>query len=184
MEPDYNLERACNTTACAISSGKVDLVRFFLSKGAKPTGRYLQSEDTYLGAAARLPEPDMLKLLIEHGAELEGSQALRQAVQRGQVHNAKFLIDQGVDVNEAYTRYCYAESKHQIWGPSFHCAVMGTPLERHQRQASKAEMVRFLLSHGANVEALDGAGRTPCQLAVEKGEHGVVDVFKEHGVER
>jgi len=55
MEPHYNLERAYNTTACAISSGKVDLVRFFLSKGAKPTGRYLQSEDTYLGAAARLP---------------------------------------------------------------------------------------------------------------------------------
>ncbi len=61
---------------------------------------------------------------------------------------------------------------------------MGSPLERHPRQASKAETVRFLLSHGANVEALDGVGRTPYQLAVEKSEHGVVDVFKEHGVER
>jgi len=184
MEPDYNLERASNTTACAISYGKVDLARFFLSRGAKLTGRYLQPEDTYLGAAARLPEPAMLKLLIEHGAKLERSQALRQAVQNGQVHNAKVLLELGVDVNEVYTRYNFPERKHEIWGSSLHWAVMGTPLERQERQASKAETVRFLLSSGAKVEVLDGAGRTPFQLAVEKGEHGVIDVFEEHGVKR
>lgn len=184
MEPDYNLERACNATAVAISSGQVDLVRFFLSKGAKPTGRYLQSEDTYLGAAAGLPEPDMLKLLVEHGAKLEGSQALRQAVESGQVHNAKILLDLGEDVNEAYTKYSYAEEKLLNWGSPLHWAVMGTTNERRKKQASKAETVRFLLSQGAKAEVLDGAGKTPFQLAVEMGEHAVVDVFKEHGVER
>ena len=126
----------------------------------------------------------MLELLIEHGAKLEESQALRQAVQNGQVHNAKILLELGTDVNEAYTRYNYPERKHEIWGSSLHWAVMGTPLERQKRQASKAETVRFLLSQGAKVEVLDGAGRTPFQLAVEIGERGVVDVFEEHGVER
>ena len=186
MEADYNLERACNTTAVAIASGKVDLARFFLSRGAKPTGRYLQPEDTYLGAAARLPEPDMLKLLIEHGAKLEGSQALRQAVERGQVHNANILLELGADVNETYTSYNYPLLKHEVWGSPLHWAVIGTPhlsVERQKRQASKAETVRFLLSRGAKADVLDGEWKTPFQSAVEKDDHSVIDVFKEFGVE-
>ena len=183
MAPDYNLERACNTTAVAIASGKVELVRFFLSKGAKPTGRYLQPEETYLGAAAGLPEPDMLKLLVEHGAKLEGSQALRQAVQHGQVRNAQILLDLGVDVNEAYTRYNFMAEKHEVWGSALHWAVMGTSYG-FQKQASKADTVRFLLSRGAKADTLDGAWKTPFQCAVEKDEHGVVDVFKEYGINK
>ena len=183
MEPDYDLERAGNTTGCAIASGQVELARFLLSKGGKPTGRYIQLEDTYLGAAARLPEPDMLKLLIEHGAKIEGSQALRQAAENGQVRNAKILVNLGANVNEVYARYNYHVRKHEVTGSPLHWAVMGTTYERQKRQASKAETVRFLLSQGAKADALDGAWKTPFRSAVEKEEPDVIDVFKEYGIE-
>ena len=183
MEPDHNLDRAINTTAFAIAGGKVDLVRFFLSKGAKPSGRYLQPEDTYLGSAARQHDPGMLELLLENGAELKGSQALRQAVQNGQVENAKILVALGEDVNEKYTRWNYVDRKEEVWGTPLHWAVMGTPLERQDRQASKADTVRYLLSVGAQADGVDGLGKMPRDIARENGEDDIVDVFTKCGTE-
>ena len=183
MEPNYDLHWAINPMAMAISRGNIDLARFLLSRGAKPSGRYIQPEDTFLGAAARLAKPDMLNLLIEHGVKIEGSQALRQAAQNGQVHNAKILLELGADVNERFTRYDYVENKNKTLGYPLNWAVIGQAVHFHKRQASEAETVRFLLSQGAKADVLDGAGRTPFQLAVEKNEHSIVDAFKDHGIE-
>lgn len=184
MEPDYNLDRAGNATSFAIAKGKIDLVKFFLEKGANPTGRYLQPEDTYLGAAARQQTSDMLKLLIEKGANLKGSQALRQAAQSGRPNNAKFLLDIGADINELYIRYNTFERKNEITGAPLHWAVKGTPLNRPGKPASKSEMVRFLLSHGAKPELIDEAGKSAFQLALDLHETDVVQVLKEHSIEK
>ena len=187
MKADHNLERAINPTACAIANGDLELVKFFLSKGANPNGRYIQPEDTYLGAAASLPQLDMLRLLIEHGSKLEGSQALRQAVQNGRIDNAKLLLSQGVDVNEVYTRFDYIEDKEQAWGYALHWAIIRTPKcwrQAWQKPASKADTVDFLLSRGANPKLLDGEGETPLQLAVAADEGEVIEVFREYGVEK
>lgn len=183
MKPDYNLERAGNTTSFAIASGKFDLVRFFLEKGAKLTGRYLQQEDTYLGVAARQQTLDVLKLLIDKGAELKGSQALRQAAQSGRVDNAKYLLGIGADVNELYTRYNIYKKKDEVTGAPLHWAVRGTPLNLKGKPVSKGEMVRFLLSKGAKPELVDSAGKTAFQVAREVDETEVIEVFKEHSVE-
>ena len=187
MEPDFNLERAINTTARAIANNHVDLVEFFLSQGAKPTGRYLQPEDTYLGNAAALPAIEMLKLLIKNGAKLEGSQALRQAVQNGRLENAKYLLNLGADINEAYTYMNYIEGKEVPYGSPLHWAIKKTPWvwrEEWQKPTSQAETVRFLLSRGAKPDSLDKKGRTPFQIAAKKDLQEVIGVFKEFGVER
>ena len=183
MKPDHDLHWGINPMARAISRGNIDLARFLLSRGAKPSGRYIQPEDTFLGAAARLAKPDMLNLLIEHGVKVEGSQALRQAAENGQVHNAKILLEHGADVNERFTRYDYMENKNKTLVYPLHWAVIGQAVQFHKRQASEAETVRFLLSQGAKADVLDGAGKTPFQLAVEKNEHSILDAFREHGVE-
>ena len=184
MKPDYNLDRAGNTTSFAISSGKIDVDKFFLEKGAKPNGRYLQPEDTYLGTAARQQTSDMLKLLIEKGSKLEGSQALRQAAQCGRLNNAKFLLDLGVDVNELYIRYNVFENKYEISGSALHWAIRGTVLNRPGKPSSKAETVRFLLSHGAKPELVDAAGKSAFQLALDLHEDDVVQVFKEYSINK
>ena len=179
MKPDHNLDRAINTTACAIAMNNVNLVKFFLSRGAKPTGHYLNPDDTYLGAAARRPQSEMLKLLLESGSEVKGSQALRQAAERGQIRNADILLDVGVNVNEVFTERDRVARKDNIWGCPLHFAISSSSAEAPDRQASKAEMARFLLSRGANPEVRNGQGKTALQLAVEENEDEVVRILKD-----
>ena len=184
MEADYHLDRAWNATAVAISHQNVDLVRFFFSKGAKLAGYCSYPDSTYLGNAASKVKPDMLNFLLEHGAELKDSQALRHAVQFGQVRNAEILLELGEDINEAYTRYDWVQKRDENWGRPLHWAVIGPFADCLESQASKAETVRFLLSRGAKADVIDKEGKTPFQLAVDKDERVVLDVFKEFGVER
>lgn len=179
MRPDHNLERVGNTTSFAIAYNRVNLVRFFLQQGAKPTGRYLQHHDTYLGAAARRPSTDMLNLLVEYGSELKGSQALRQAAKAGQLQNAKILLDLGADVNEVFHKYNYLEDKYVILGCPLHFAVIGSS-PQSERQASNLEMVELLLSHGARTNVVDGQGRTPVQIALQGSDSDIVKVLKAH----
>ena len=182
MQPDHNLDLATNTTACAVAMNKVDLVKFFLSHGANPTGHYLQAEDTYLGAAARRSSSEMLKLLLQHGSTLEGSQALRQAVERGQLRNAEILLDCGADVNEVYTRPDYLANKDEVMGCPLHFVNVDAWLDiPGERQVSRPEMVRFLLSRRAKLDVLDGQGRTPMQKAIQEKAEDVLQAFREHG---
>lgn len=183
MKPDHNLDRAINTTACAIAVNNVDLVKFFLAPGANLTGRYLQPEDTYLGAAARRPQPDMLKLLLEHGSKLEGSQALRQAVERGQIGNAEIILDKGADVNETFTQHDFLAGRDSVWGCPLHFAISPAFPGAPDRQASKPEVVRFLLSRGAKPELRNEQGKTPLRLAVEEDEEAVIRVLNECGAD-
>ena len=183
MTPDYNLDRAISPFARAVASNQVDLAAFFLSRGAKPTGRYIIENDTYLGTAARRPSSDMLELLIEHGSKLEGSQALAQAVQYGQIDNVEILLELGVDINEVYTTMDYVARETKNLGSALHFAVTGGPLDI-ERQYLEAEVVHFLLGRGAKADLTDGEGRTPLKVAVQECKYDVVQVFKNHGIEK
>ncbi|KAG8526630.1 uncharacterized protein KY384_008831 [Bacidia gigantensis] len=179
MKPDHNLDRAINIMAQAISHNHVNLARFLLEQGAKPTGRYIQPEDTYLGEAARKPSSDMLKLLLQHGARLEGSQALRQAAEAGQLRNAGILLESGADVNEVFTRYDWVKGEDQVMGCALHFAVKDSELIC-ERQVSKVEMIQFLLSRGARLDVVDGEGLTPRQIAANMGEAAILEVLRQH----
>jgi len=181
MKPDHNLDRAINPTAHAIAMNNVELVRYFLAQGANPTGRYIQREDTYLGAATRHPQSYMLELLLEHGSKLEGSQALRQAVERGQIRNAEILLDRGADVNETFTQYNFHEGRDKVWGCPLHFAI--SPWESQVRGASKPEVVQFLLFRGAKPELRNGQGKTTLDLAVEEKEEAVVRILSDYSPE-
>ena len=182
MTPEYNLDRAVSPFAGAVARNSVGLAAFFLSRGAKPNGCYGSETDTYLGAAARRSSSDMLNLLIKHGAKVEKSQALRQAVQYGQVRNAEILLGLGADVNEVYTKMNHSTGKDE-WASPLHFAIKGGPLHL-DRQSPKPEVVRFLLAHRANPDVRDSEGRTPFELAVENHEEDIGGVFKEHGVNK
>lgn len=56
---------------------------------------------TPLGLAAGAYEtPDVLELLINHGAVVKRSSALAQAAQEGRMANIKYLFGQGADIND------------------------------------------------------------------------------------
>jgi len=134
----------------------------------------MSPDDTYLGAAARRPQSEMLKLLLDSGSQIKGSQALRQAVERGQIRNADILLHVGVDVNEVFTKHDLFSGKDSVWGCPLHFAISSWCSNSPDRQASKAETVRFLLSRGAKAEARNGQGKTAQQLAVEENEAKIV----------
>lgn len=182
MTPNYNLDRAGSPFAYAVRRNNVDLAAFFLSRGAKVNECYGSQTDSYIGAAACRPSPDMLKLLIEHGAKYEGTQALRQAIQYGQLTNAEILLGLGADVNEVYEQRDHSLEKDERDSP-LHLAVKGGPLN-FRRQSSKPEVVRFLLAHGANPDVKNGDGKTPFDVAVQDHAEDIMQVFREHGVDK
>jgi len=178
MEVDYDLAQAISPLACAISRRMVDFSRFLLDKGANPNGRYTFAPDTFLGAAARHMNPDLLNLLIEHGALLQGSQALRQAAEYRRICNAQRLLELGVDVDEVFTR-----PEDEPWGCALHFAINGGQLNIPVTD-SPVEMIKFLLQHGAQVDIRDGDGKTPLELAQEAGETELVQLFMQNGLEQ
>ncbi|KAN0098923.1 ankyrin repeat protein [Hyaloscypha variabilis] len=184
MSANYNLDRAISPLARVIGR-KIDFTRFLLQKGANPNGRYIFEKDTFLGAAARLPTPDMLNLLIQFGARLQGSHALRQAAQFRQICNARRLLELGADVNEVFTRPVYDTpyvEQEAIWGCALHFAIKGGELNV-PIQDSPAEMVQFLLDNGARTDILDGDGKTPLQIAQVTRQRDVIQVFRKHSIE-
>jgi ankyrin repeat protein len=183
MSADYNLERAISPLACAISSN-YEFAKFLLQKGANPNGRYILEEDTFLGCAASSPTPDMLNLLVQHGARLQGSHALREATQYRRINNTKRLLELGTDINEVFTRPVYDPSnplREVIWGCALHFAIKGGQLNKPITD-SPTEMVRFLLEQGAQADTLDGDGKTPLQVAKLAKKRDIIQVFHEYGI--
>jgi ankyrin repeat protein len=89
--------------ALAIRHQQPVMVRHLLARGANPNGRAPQAG--MLACAVRhLPDPGILRLLIEHGAELEaadgdGNTALNFAARDDRLDLARILLEAGADPN-------------------------------------------------------------------------------------
>ena len=104
--------------ALAIRYRQPAMVRRLLARGADPNGRAPQAG--MLACAVRhLPDPAILRLLIEHGAELDaadgdGNTALNFAARDDQLQLARILLEAGADPNarteRGYTVLCFARS--------------------------------------------------------------------------
>ena len=176
LSPNFELGQAGNLLSSSLHS--TELVKLLLEKGADPNGQYLSQ--TYVARAAALPTVDVLNLLVKHGARLEGS-PLRKAAEYRRIPNVERLLELGQDINEVFTETTYlSEPPSQvILGSALHSAVQGGRLQLPVTN-SPAEMVRFLLGHGAKANILNGEGKTAFQLA--KGREDIVQAFKDHGV--
>lgn len=102
--------------ALAIRHQQPAMVRRLLDRGADPNGRAPQAG--MLACAVRhLPDPAILRLLIEHGAALEaadgdGNTALNLAARDERLDLAGILLEAGADPNarteRGYTVLCFA----------------------------------------------------------------------------
>jgi ankyrin repeat protein len=108
---------------------------------------------TPLDRAACQGHPDVVRLLIERGAEVDSRDERRWtplhfASRYGQLEVSRVLVDHGADVN-ARQRY--------------HCIPMPFSAEfGHLR------IVKLLLERGADIDAPDGSGQTPYNVASKR----------------
>ena len=151
---------------------------------------------TPMHVAARAGHADILSLLIEHGADADGQDRLRQtpldrASRNGKLEAGQCLLDHGANIDAQNT---------DGWTPLF-CAVIyghvefarmllnrGASINTHNNSYGRTPLhwaverrnfltVRLLLEHGADVNACDRLGRTPSQLARQRE---IVELLSEH----
>jgi DNA-directed RNA polymerase subunit RPC12/RpoP len=86
-------------------------------------------------------------------------QAMLNAALTNDFERAKELLRSGLGINETIVLTNKSAGPHaQLEVTALHIAVM----------MSRIEVVRFLIANGADVEARDGRGRTPLELAKDR----------------
>ncbi|NKB72588.1 MAG: hypothetical protein GKR89_36390 [Candidatus Latescibacteria bacterium] len=154
-------------------------------------GQYHTVGETALGAAVWSDNGALLQFLLDRGAKLHHS--FGRAVGQGPYLLAmvKLMMEAGADytlhdlVKTNYTERLFADldaAPERIDETLDGVADAGTPLHVAASQ-NRLEIGRQLLDRGAAVNALDGNGKTPLQLAVEKsdGTEALIKLLLERG---
>lgn len=130
----------------AIKTGKVEVVRDLLSKGLDINAKERGYTPLYTAVAFNCSQ-DVLKLLIDHGADLnikdkQGWTPLQHILNSyGNPTNAKILTDAGADVN----------TKNHSGQTIFHLAAIKKDIS----------LIEYLLAKGIDVDSRDNEGQTP-----------------------
>ena len=162
---DPNVEGEGGWTALSSAAGRrqdPELVRALLEAGADPddgwaaTSRFGDS----LYHSVEVDDPACTRLLLEHGASVNGTMALAHALDYDRLERVRLLLDHGADPNEG---------------------TEGTSLHHAVKRQRGPEFVRLLAERGADLDATDGEGRTAYAHAVRAGRHDVMRELAELG---
>ncbi|KAF2679072.1 ankyrin [Lentithecium fluviatile CBS 122367] len=122
---------------------------------APPTSRRCRNSlGNYLYVACSQADCEIVRCLVEHGAVIKGSRAMRVASANGRIDVLGVLVENGGDVDEV------GEADGD--GPA------GTPLNVAATEG-REDVVRWLLERGANGDVRDSEGRTVGDILGEMG---------------
>ena len=123
---------------------------------------------TALIYAAREGHVDVINILLDHGAEIDGLgknqqlTPLQQAAWNNHLDCAQLLIERGADINADYGK--------QGW----------TPLMYALDELASPDIARLLIEHGANVN-IENQGETALEVAAMYGADDLVQLLKQFG---
>lgn len=145
---------------------EIETVRILLDKGAEidaiDTGRR-----TPLMEASMLGYPEIVRLLLDHGADpnlqTQGETALRNAVLSQMYEVADVLISAGADVNQRDAR--------------------GESILFEAVRMEDMEMIRYLLEKGSNKEIKNIEKDTVLDIALENENYAIAELLK-HSITR
>ena len=127
-------------------------------------------QETPIHAAANAGRANILSLLIEHGADMEGHSLsinggtpLNRAAWDGRLEVGQCLLDRGANI-DARDQDCHTPLMHAL-------------LEGH------VEFARMLLERGAAIDAQDLIGQTAFHFAIKYGHTQAVPLLLEHGAD-
>ena len=149
----------------SLNLGNTDLVQWHLQHGADPNIRTRRGY-TALDYAGYKYSLEVVKLLVQHGADINSTTAIHNAVLNsvkfppvnpGRLDIVAFLLDCGANINQL-----------ELTGDGFErpptTPYTGTPLHRAV-ESGDLEHVRYLLSRGADWSIQGAMGMTPLELA-------------------
>ncbi|GFU39754.1 ankyrin repeat and KH domain-containing protein 1 [Nephila pilipes] len=150
----------------AASSGYFELAQLLLAMKANVEDRGLK-DMTPLMEAANAGNTDIVKLLIQHGADVNAQTSLEKKIKGAKVKNNQ-------DMN--------MKSQQEIHGtiPGIVCPEGNTPL-MFACAAGHEDIVRILLDAGARVEDHNENGHTPLMEAASAGHVEVAKLLVERG---
>ncbi|KAL2036493.1 hypothetical protein N7G274_010759 [Stereocaulon virgatum] len=165
-----------NRTPCiglAARAGNLQAVQLLLKAGADVNSR-LGDESTALQQAIAKCDADLIKLLIEAGADsnepnagISAETVLQQAAANGDIEVVRLLLAHGADINAPAGRH------------------LGKTALQQAAANGDIEVVRLLLAHGADINAPACRiwGRTALQAAAANGNIEVVRLLLAHGAD-
>ena len=191
----YLLERGANPNCSqclhhAVSEGKQNLCQLLISHGAKVDAINSHCE-TPLVTAILANNSDMVKYLLESGANPNCSQCLHHAVSEGKQNLCQLLISYGAKV-DAINSHCETPLVTAILANN--SDMVKYLLERganpncsqclhHAVSQRNKNLCQLLISHGAKVDALNACNTTPLNQAILQNDLDIVECFLESGVD-
>jgi hypothetical protein len=162
------------------SNGRLNGVRRLLELGydVDATDRELWTASHYAAASFRRTcYLDIIRSLVDAGADIHklhkryGYTLLHYTAKRGDIPSARFLLNEGADVN------------HEGNYPQAHYTGSRTPMT-DATQAGHIGMVSFLLDNRANVRWKDVCGGTYLHMAARSGHDDIARLLLDRGVDR
>ena len=141
---------------------------------------------------------NILSLLVEHGADVDGRDASQTPLHRtscyGKLEAGQCLLDHGADINaqndSGWTPLIFAvywghvEFARMLLKCGARINATGDPHIRtplHWAVAQRRiQAIRLLLEYGANINAHDKSGRTPFQYGSASGEHEIMELLSKY----
>ena len=158
----------------SIAKRQVELVKFLLQNGVDPNracatykgpGFYLRT------SVRRSTNLEDTEALLQHGAQIKHSGAIREAARLGRVDALQLLLKYGADINERLPKdvgFLERKTRDQYASETpLHAAVLN----------NQVDVTRWLLSHGADAGIEDLQGRTAGMIARDLGKDDMVGLF-------
>lgn len=151
----------------AVNGGDIAMVRTLLMYGASPNspkGFYKNDGPGLLAQAIWIGRLDIIRILLEHGADANEAGLLKKTIQAGNKDIARLLLDNGADPNQKYNWYD---------SPLWHAARRGD-----------VEMVKMLFecrAHAPTQLRNSRGEKLPLSRVQERFKVDVVKLLREHG---
>ena len=123
VEVDYYIPWFGDILSNAATHDDFEWARLCLSRGADPNKNLVDEHKSILAAVAELASVEMAQLLIEHGANVKGSGAIVMAAEEGKPDMVKLLLNKGADINEIGIEHPTDPRFKEDMGTALHRAV-------------------------------------------------------------
>jgi ankyrin repeat protein len=162
----------CGTAlVAACMHGNLELAKWLLGNGQDPNAEFSYEALVY-AVSGENRSVEMVELLLEHGAKLQGTGAAISAAEKDDVAMVELCLENGCEIEES-----------EMWwlGSRDEGDVEGTALYRACR-AGAVRVVEMLLDRGADLGFRDELGRDCVGIARTEGRDEVVKVLMQRGL--